>query len=149
MANLLNNGIFGRFARLVNHRFSVPLFMGFTISEKRKVKYFFCLIDFVAKKIKGDHPNKKIIMTSKKWFVPRSYGWGFEPTTWQGWLTVVIFIGLVFASLYLNNIFDKSKITIKDIASIFFDYVILITTLIYFCLSKTKGKVQWNWGKKK
>ncbi len=88
-------------------------------------------------------------MTTKKWFIPRSYGWGFEPTTWQGWLTVVIFIGLIFISLYINNIFDKNTITIKNIIAVFFDYAILITALIYFCLSKTEGKVQWNWGKEK
>ena len=37
-------------------------------------------------------------MESKKyWFKRRRFGWGWTPVTWQGWLTVAFFIGLIIA----------------------------------------------------
>src|SRR5262245_12007807 len=28
------------------------------------------------------------------WFKRRTYGWGWVPATWQGWLTLLIFLGV-------------------------------------------------------
>jgi hypothetical protein len=28
------------------------------------------------------------------WFKRRAYGWGWVPATWQGWLTLLVFLGI-------------------------------------------------------
>jgi hypothetical protein len=34
----------------------------------------------------------------KYWFPAKRYGWGWgPPTTWQGWVVIVVFAGLVLA----------------------------------------------------
>ncbi len=32
---------------------------------------------------------------SKYWFKRKRYGWGYVPVSWEGWLAVAIFIGVV------------------------------------------------------
>ncbi|HUO20974.1 MAG TPA: hypothetical protein VMU59_00470 [Caulobacteraceae bacterium] len=34
---------------------------------------------------------------SRYWFRAKHYGWGWTPSTWQGWLTLAAFVGLVLA----------------------------------------------------
>ncbi len=31
----------------------------------------------------------------KRWFGPRKFGWGARPVTWQGWLSVAVYVGLL------------------------------------------------------
>lgn len=42
-------------------------------------------------------------ITKNAWFGQRKLvGWGWSPKTWQGWLTILLFTGLViFAATYL------------------------------------------------
>lgn len=32
----------------------------------------------------------------KLWFKRKLYGWGWTPVKWQGWLTIIIYIALIF-----------------------------------------------------
>ena len=84
----------------------------------------------------------------KKWFVPKSYGWGLVPISWEGWLVTGIFACLILVSGYLNNLFQPELMSRKDFTNYLFDFIILIIALIYFSLPRTEGKVQWNWGKR-
>ncbi|MCC5829989.1 MAG: hypothetical protein JJU36_11130 [Phycisphaeraceae bacterium] len=29
------------------------------------------------------------------WFVPKTWGWGWQPATWEGWVTVLIWVLVV------------------------------------------------------
>jgi len=40
-----------------------------------------------------DNPNKY-------WFRRKLYGWGWTPATWQGWLTLLIFILIIPLNFY-------------------------------------------------
>lgn len=84
----------------------------------------------------------------KKWFVPKSYGWGLVPISWEGWLVTGIFTILILASGYLNHLFQPELMSQLDFINYLFDLVLLIIALIYFCILRTEGKVQWNWGKR-
>ncbi len=85
----------------------------------------------------------------KKWFIPKPYGWGFVPITWEGWLVTGIFTSLILVSGYLNNLFQPELMSRNDFINYLLDFAILIIALIYFSLPRTEGKVQWNWGEKK
>ena len=33
-----------------------------------------------------------------EWFVPKRFGWGARPVTWQGWAVVIGFVAVAFAA---------------------------------------------------
>jgi hypothetical protein len=40
--------------------------------------------------------------TTQYWFPAKHYGWGWGlPLTWQGWLTLAIFVGLVWVGVLI------------------------------------------------
>jgi len=79
------------------------------------------------------------------WFKRRLYGWGWVPATWQGWLTIFIFIGF----LILNGIWLASKGEVPNkIDWIFFfaTLIISVSVLIFICYKKGE-KPKWSWGR--
>jgi len=37
---------------------------------------------------------------SPSWFRPKSYGWRFTPVSWQGWISALLMLLLIFSSAY-------------------------------------------------
>ncbi len=85
---------------------------------------------------------------NKKWFVPKSYGWGLVPISWEGWLVTGLFVVIVLAFAYLNDIFSSETVSVENYLHYVLDLFLLIIALLYFCIPRTEGKVQWNWGKR-
>ncbi len=85
---------------------------------------------------------------TKKWFIPKDYGWGFVPISWEGWLVTGIFIVIVLAFAYLNKIFSPGIVSTENYLHYVLDLFLLIIALLYFCIPRTEGKVQWNGGKR-
>lgn len=78
-------------------------------------------------------------VTKDIWFKRKIYGWGWYPSTWQGWLITLLFIlYLVFIALILPV---KGKII-----EYFSLLIIGIIILIYICYKKGE-KPKWSWGK--
>jgi hypothetical protein len=38
-------------------------------------------------------------ITTKPWFGPKRFGWGWTPITWEGWLSVLVWIGLFYLAI--------------------------------------------------
>jgi hypothetical protein len=78
-----------------------------------------------------DHP--------RYWFPAKRYGWGWGlPTAWPGWLSLVVFIGLVVAGAFL---FPPSKAL-----PAYLIYVIVLS-LAFAGLCWWKGEPpRWRWG---
>jgi len=82
----------------------------------------------------------------KYWFKAKKYGWGWYPSTWEGWVVFGIFI--IFNFYQFINInsenYSGSDILINYapllIASLFI--------LIAFCFI-TGEQPRWRWGDKK
>lgn len=71
---------------------------------------------------------------NKLWFVSKKYGWGWRPSTWQGWL--VLFVYLIFNFLFFKK--DDPYFYVK----------IILSTLILIGTCWLKGeKPRWRWGK--
>ncbi len=78
---------------------------------------------------------------NKYWFKPRGFGYGATPTTWEGWMVVIVFIiYLLSLSLYLKN---------GEIGSYLFYFIVGIVAIFVISKKKTDGEWKWNWGKKK
>lgn len=76
------------------------------------------------------------------WFKRKLYGWGWTPATWQGWLTITLYIVLVVAfALTIDN-----HSSAREIAFTFILPVALLTiTLLRICYHKGE-KPRWQWG---
>jgi len=72
------------------------------------------------------------------WFVPKRFGWGWRPGSWQGWLTTVVFVLIIIAATQLLAHSPWAAISI------------IVTSMIVFILiviNNTRGGLRWRWGK--
>ncbi len=74
-------------------------------------------------------------MAKKKeyWFKAKTYGWGWYPSTWQGWAVTIAFTALIVAS---------ASLMLLPLTMLF------VIGLIAVCF-KTGEKPSWHWGNKK
>ncbi len=81
--------------------------------------------------------------SNKPWFVAKSYGWGWTPATWQGWLILAIFIAVIVLNLLRIDAYSESINTtlLHFIPQTF----VLIAILILICWKKGE-KPRWQWG---
>lgn len=78
------------------------------------------------------------------WFKRKTYGWGWTPSTWQGWLVVLVYVAIIF--LLSINIGIESTQT-----EVYTTFVVpmLIATVVLIRISYIKGeKPRWQWGNK-
>jgi hypothetical protein len=70
------------------------------------------------------------------WFGAKTYGYGWTPITWQGWLVVGIYLVLVIGlSTYLEPGIE------------YFGLTFLATATLVWISAKKGEKARWRWGK--
>lgn len=72
-----------------------------------------------------------------EWFVPKRYGFGAVPITWQGW---ALTIGFAAAAIAAGAKFGKSP---SQLAAIM---VPLIAVFTVICARTTRAGWRWRWG---
>ena len=81
----------------------------------------------------------------KKWFKARSYGYGWEPVTWQGWLVVILFVGGLLWNAYT---FLQTTQGSADVKMLIIRFLVLLVLMVL--IGHLMGeKPKWNWGKRK
>ena len=77
------------------------------------------------------------------WFKAKTYGWGWYPCSWQGWL----FFGLILAQIIaIASISEQLFETQEGI--IVFSIISVSAIIVLFMVSyKTGEKPRWRWGK--
>ncbi len=75
---------------------------------------------------------------NKIWFVRKTYGYGWTPSTWEGWL--VIFLWLI--------LFVPLTIMIEHNKILYLGGIFIITGLLVYVAYKKGEKARWQWGKK-
>jgi drug/metabolite transporter (DMT)-like permease len=76
---------------------------------------------------------------AKYWFPSKRYGWGWVlPSTWQGWLVLAAFLGLVVAGVFF---FPPRKMLSAYVVYI----VVLSIALVGICWLKGEPP-RWRWG---
>jgi hypothetical protein len=73
----------------------------------------------------------------KAWFQPKRYGLGATPSTWEGWLVTLVFVGAFAGDPF---VFGR---TISILIA-----VILVAALLVIVWAKTDGGWRWRWGGK-
>jgi len=83
------------------------------------------------------------------WFKAKLYGFGWVPVKWQGWLVIIIYIGLIL-TLAISR--EEAIIGNPDSGSNFLTFalpIIVLTTLLLIIAYKKGEKPRWQWGPKK
>ena len=83
----------------------------------------------------------------KLWFKAKDYGWGWQPSSWQGWLVLVLYI------LFNVKVFwgiEDSRLYTDSVAMVKFILPMILSTVVLIIVCYLKGeKPEWRWGKKK
>lgn len=84
-------------------------------------------------------------MTEKNlWFKRKRYGYGWVPVTWQGWLTVAIFVVVISVSAVFIEYQNVESVLSMSLYLIF----VLVASLVLVIISYKKGpKPKWRWGR--
>ena len=84
---------------------------------------------------------------NKYWFKPKKYGYGFQPSSLEGWLLTLGLVLLIILSAYTNNFFT-TDISMTNGFRYIFDVIIIITIFTLVAKDKTDGELKWRWGNK-
>lgn len=80
---------------------------------------------------------------NKLWFKAKRYGWGWTPSSWEGWAVIVLYVVDVFLVTVLIDQYVSESIS-PWIA--LFGIVPSTAFLIIICYIKGE-KPGWRWGK--
>lgn len=76
------------------------------------------------------------------WFKRKTYGWGWYPSTWQGWGILLVYSVLLILFLHTFPIIRS-----EDIGVFMLGIVFLTSPLIAICYV-TGESPRWQWGEK-
>lgn len=81
----------------------------------------------------------------KLWFGHKNYGYGWAPTSWQGWASISVWGTIVtLSTIWLSNQNDYPQTTYN----LLYTLMIFISTGALALISRLKGpKAKWRWGK--
>lgn len=82
----------------------------------------------------------------KLWFKAKTYGWGWTPVTWQGWLILAIYLFCV--AHYARDVGSQGMPTIHRFAYFFVGLGGLTSLLVWICYKKGE-RPRWSWGREK
>lgn len=95
------------------------------------MNYFFRYVEYLK-----DNPRGY-------WFKRKLYGWGWTPARWQGWVSLLILIGIF---LWRVSVFVHIKTPTKSDVN-FFVIETLIFAIAVITLAWLKGEPpKWQWG---
>lgn len=83
-------------------------------------------------------PNKRL------WFKRRRYGYGWTPVTWQGWVSIIVFLAIVILGMLplLANPYSTALLWL-------YLTTVITSVVILVAISASRGpRPKWRWGKK-
>ncbi len=77
----------------------------------------------------------------KLWFRAKRYGYGWTPVTWQGWLSIAVYLGVLFISVNTLLVTPTGFHIGLHLA------IVVLSTVLLIGLCVKKGeKAGWRWG---
>lgn len=84
-------------------------------------------------------------MAKKYWFTAKKYGWGWKPTSMEGWIVTVLYTLSIF---YFFFQFDARSHSVSDTLISFLPVAIILTGLLIAICYRYGEKPRWQWGEK-
>ncbi len=73
-------------------------------------------------------------MNKKIWFKKKRYGWGWTPSSWEGWVATLGYMAVLFFSAW--------KVKAGEMG---FGVIFILTTCLFMYTTYKKGEeVNWN-----
>jgi hypothetical protein len=88
-----------------------------------------------------------VIMAGKPWFVPKSYGYGAVPSSWQGWAMVLAFAAVIAVLAFLC--LGSGEPTAGGIALFIGGTLAAVVVLVVVAKAKTEGEWRWRSGRER
>jgi len=83
-------------------------------------------------------------LKNEKWFRAKEYGWGWYPSTWEGWVLTLGYIIIAIGGATLAAANPTTPFT-----RIFFPFLVLFTAVFIFICYTRGEKPEWRWGGKR
>ena len=84
-------------------------------------------------------------MNNKYWFEPKRHGWGFTPSSWEGWLATLVLMILLLIILETNGLFT-GRLSGEGALRVIFDIFIVVGIFTVLMRDKVKTGLGWRWG---
>ena len=82
----------------------------------------------------------------KIWFKRKTYGWGWQPATWQGWIVTMSFLAFVIVHGFMIEQYIE-RLASLGIFLWSLGLLCLVIALIIVCYMYGESP-RWQWGKK-
>lgn len=82
----------------------------------------------------------------KLWFKAKTYGWGWVPCSWEGWLVIASYV--VCIVVYVRVTVDKALDGGGSGVPLYYHLLPIVATVALIGISYTNGeKPGWRWGR--
>lgn len=78
----------------------------------------------------------------KKWFKRKLYGYGWVPSSWEGWTILILFLAL--NTIRLMGTLEASSE--KEMLKHFLPFFVITTAVLIFICIRFGEKPRWQWG---
>ncbi len=85
-------------------------------------------------------------MQKRYWFKAKKYGWGWYPSTWQGWLVLSVFVFILIQDFIR---IDSTSHSVSDTLRPLIIHTFFLTLLLIGVCYVTGEDPQWRWGEEK
>lgn len=79
----------------------------------------------------------------KLWFKAKTYGYGWTPCSWEGWLTLALYIILSVGTYF---VIDAASFSERDAALVFLPLILIYTLVLLLICYRTGERPRWRWG---
>lgn len=91
----------------------------------------------------GNMKSQKNIQRSPYWFRAKTYGWGWTPASWQGWMILLIYM-YALVTMFLS-VDARSRSGSDTLISLAVPFILATTIMIAICY-RTGEPPEWRWG---
>lgn len=83
----------------------------------------------------------------KLWFRAKYFGWGWFPITWQGWLTLLLYVAAIYESASVYTHHFQKDFRPEWFETLVFAVAVLVYSAIFIKICYLRGeKPGWRWG---
>lgn len=87
-------------------------------------------------------------MPKKLWFRAKTYGYGWTPCSWEGWLAIGLYALAIF--VYVRSVVDKALDGAGSGVPFYYHLLLVLATATLITVCYKRGeKLGWRWGNKK
>jgi len=81
------------------------------------------------------------------WFRNKRYGYGWTPATWEGWMTILLYVMLLVPLVRNIILLADTHPQFDDVVLLAFGKIFLLTGMLLLICYLKGEKPKWQWNK--